>query len=1022
MNTTMVQQMWLVGIVDESINTFNVFSTLVAYASLLRKFDLFLISEDVPRDVDVLSEEQAKKCVDIVMSMADKMYEDASGLINEIESRNRRQYHYGFWLNSYIYDITQLPPEILRKYGLRGITADIDAVKAYWKLLNALTYGTTFNRDGLKKLHDIKVSYVKNVKEYEKYCGKPSLRDLLTLLFQVCKNDKNALKHKLLQYIPPPEVKSYDGYIITLFGTVCSHIEAMGVYFSQNASDFVRSELPAKEFEERWDYLVRSVPSFEEYIKELRDFLDKSRGRKTVQLSDTTVSQFFDKHGFTKTYKRNSISDDLVNAIQKLLETTGKWSGGGLCKLLEGISCCYRERSDKSLALPSCFKERLTWFACLVKDSRQQLAYYNIRKSCLLDSLSEKLKAEELHVYVTQVTNALIILPMVIWNIVLEFTSKNFDYGYYEGAIFSSEYSEDYLELFYKILIDLLRDVHHIARLTAPRNLWNNLTLQLPKYLQDKSQDTSTATHKKTIQSYDKNGQKVDERFELEFDTDNTDYALQAHGGSWRSVKDEQSPAYGDKNEAARSQMLEWFLYEGFSVKALNTSMTGFQIHDIMNALLQGNLGLQKLYGYVWKLIDKTLEQFLTAPKNFKERLDWLAKLDSGDSDDYNALDQMIDRLSSMGVEGDLTSAKAMNSLVDYAASLRRLLVEDTEDFGEYNGTFCYFTAVDSYFMVLCEFIDNLENDFKDVKKHIKGIHCTKDENIKDCTKFCNWIKERGFDKSSLASNTKGEALVKFLEKSDVENLNILKKFLGWIISTMEPGNVKDMMEWCYGLTTKKRYLNLKLKQNVIATVSQFVGNRHASEIGEVCDKFINAVPEMRELLQNFSRSASPFVNAIFDYRFEKKYFSIFNKILSAMYQHRYVTAFNPFDIRKADEGEALVERMAEYEVLQEPIGRLLLATDVIVSKETNVSEINEKLDNMLTSVFGITNGNENRKNALEGYVAMMQGIKVIRQPDESNLALTAAVTTAVGTGAVGAGVVYFKFNALYAFFGKLLA
>ncbi|GIX62086.1 sugar kinase [Babesia caballi] len=1012
-----------VGMHDSGADFSRSFHVVVECAVNMQSLRILPDAHNGSYKMDIETDESARRCFELLMSVCSTIYTQANTLLKYIESYNRSAAGFSFWSYS-VRSTSYIPRGILGEYGFSGDLSNPDMANTFCTLMRIFINGKGhwFSYGGMYALNELSKKYRQNSVEYERHCGTPTMRILLKHLCHVCKQDAGDLKNEILKHVPIDIYGDYKNHFDLIVNTINQRIASLEACASRRDSSTEWYKSPEIAFKDRWDYIVRAVPHFEDCIKELREVLTAdSSQQRTAMSSDDNVCQFLKKHGFCNTARDLKGGINNCKHILQGLLGDEEWPKCGLCKLVEGISYSFYERVMKSLVQPSCLNEGLLWFTCLVADSRQKLLFYNLRQSCLIESLTKLLRDAKLNLYVNKVTNILLILPIHTRYILTELTSQTIDYGYYEGAIFSSKYANEYVELFFKVLMDLLREVHHITRLTADGNLWNKLWLNPSEFATNKNMKKHTLTTKSHQGTKHNNKRIKNVGVELDFD-DHSAYGSEVEDVTWLSINPKNDQTYATSENAALSQMWDWFMYQGFSEESIKRTIPGTEIHTLMNGLLQGNFGLQELYGHMWVVIDNVLEKLLVVPGNFKERLDWLAKLDSGDSDDYNALNQMIDRLRGMGVKGAFKAAKAFNKLVGDAASLRRLLLEDPHDFGKYSDTFCSFTAVDRYFLVLCSFIVQLEKDFKDMKTHSTKSIFAKNQCISDCTQFCNWIEGKGFQKSSLSSVTKGEALMTFLEETALENLNILKKFVRWLISTVEPGNVKDIMEWWHQLTTQKKDLIKQLRSNINTTVSEFVGNAHATEIGVVFDNYVTAIPKMYEVIKKPFPQNSYFFNAIFDEQFEVTYTKICKKTLSAMYQHCYVAKSNPYDIRKAMKAGVGAEYEADFEVLQNPLARLPLANELTAFNDEETKKINEELNTIFESVFGITNGNENRKNALEGYVAMMQGKSLIRQPDESNMALTAAVTTAVGTGAVGAGVVYFKFNALYAFFGKLLA
>ncbi|GIX62083.1 bifunctional (p)ppGpp synthetase/guanosine-3',5'-bis(diphosphate) 3'-pyrophosphohydrolase [Babesia caballi] len=918
-----------------------------------------------------------------------------------------------------------LPHDILKEYGFLHVELSSSEADHFWRLLRALVHGTGnyFQKDhGLYILNNISIEFLKNTQEYQNYCSEPDTRTLLLRLYYLCNKECDALKTEILKNLPVDISCKWKQYFDSIVSTVKTHIATLQRYCKETEEAYPWHPLPRLNFEARWDYLVRAVPYFEEFIKDLRDFLSESKRKKEkAHALDSDVLNLLKKHRFHKVFSGvMGTLAEFPTIVENLLGDNEEWPKCGLCKLVERLSYTFYERAMKSLTRPSCLYERLMWFTCLWKDSHQQLAYYNIRQSALITTLTRELKEARLDSYVNEVINALLILPIMTSEVIKQLTRDNIDYGYYAQAIFSSKYSEEYMVLFFKVLIDLLRDVYHILMLTAPGNYWYRLPLEPPDFIKSLLHVNDRVTQKTALGTIYKTNEKKQIMFEWDAASNSPDYALQLQGTDW-SIVDPKSVTPGSKDrDVGRSQMWDWFIYQGFSQETLKTTITGIVVHKLMYELFQGVLGLQNLYANVRVVIRKTLEKFLTPPKTFKAQLDWLAKLDVGDISDYNALDELVNKVRGMATEDSENAAETLNSLVGYAGALRRLLLEDPDDFGVYKHTFCFYTAVDSYLFVLYDFIDQLETDMKEM--HTKTMTVKGAPKIlKEHNTLRSWLDNQGFKDSKLHLDTKVTELKSVVELCNIDTFKLLRKQLQYAISIIEPDNVQDMVAWCTQIKKEKYNFIGDLKRDLKNTVFKFVGSTQALEMKEVVDNFVTALPKISECITKTFRSRSPFANATFHKELYDYYRRIFFKILSAVYQH-WLNRHSYNSSVDICEVETMAEANADYHILQKPITKLEILRKMADTDVDKVIQINAELNTIFESVFGITNGNENRKNALEGYVAMMQGKSLIRQPDESNIALTAAVTTAVGTGAVGAGVVYFKFNALYAFFGKLLA
>ncbi|GIX62085.1 response regulator transcription factor [Babesia caballi] len=1031
LHMTMLQQMLLVGMFDYDDVLTSAFDNVVNLAVLIQNIPGLHQQSSPLYTMDIKSDEQAKKCFDIFMKILKRLYDNALSLIADVnKSSGYAVGYFGFlYGSSYFTHVTDELRESFSKYGFKGITNELKTMNLFWNLLQLLIYGN-WRFHGLDKLNKWHTSFVEHRKNYERHCSKPTLRDLLLHVKHVCHSYRTPFKTQMLKQLPV-DMWSQKKNIESILERLPSEILSLDNCISSTASDSTWYTYALVEFELNWDYLVRAVPYFEEYIRDLsylRQLVHTKWSNGIV--SDRAVSEFFNKHGFGQKHEDINFTqlitckDDIVQLIGQPLkhdDSDTNHKEGDLGVMVRILSFTYHERSMKSLAQPSCFKERLIWLVCLFKDSRSSLLFYNLHQSSLVDAFAKKLKKAHLNSYVDKVTTSLLMIPMRVWKVLQTVTNENIDYGYYQDAIFSSEYANEYITLFFEILLELLQEVHFILLYTAPNQGWNTLTL-VPRNV-NVEDSIKTNTQDRTKPKGEHHGSPKDAVATgiSDVEDDISDYGLDGEdGGIWRRKKYKKGEEPVIQHGAAESQMREWFLYQGFSAKTLNPTLTGHSIYILMVPLLLGNFGLKYVYGCLWALLDTTQEKFLVPPKKFKEKLDWLTKLDSSQQH-YNALNGMMERLVGMDTTDAKKAAEALHSVVYCASAARRYLLKDPDDFGNYNDVFCIYTAVDLYLTTLYDVLAGLEADRKALLSNIKTAGNSK-KYLKDNTQLRGWFVNNGFRDQELYLDGELSELKKLLESEWPGNLGILREQVQYVISIMEPENIKDMVEWCYQLKVKASVILQKLKGDLKNTVSDFVGSAHSVEVAKVCDRYVESLSEMRRRIYKSFSDKSPFSNAIFHKKLYDYYRTTFFKILSSMYQHCFPTRENLFGANNTNEFKAPDEFMAEYHVLQKPMGRLILANDVVISKVTDVSPFDAEVDKTLANVFRIPERDDNTKKALEGYIAMMQGIKVIRQPDESNLALTAAVTTAVGTGAVGAGVVYFKFNALYAFFGKLLA
>ncbi|GIX62082.1 tripartite tricarboxylate transporter family receptor [Babesia caballi] len=1028
--------MLLLGMLEQRSYFLNAFENVVTSARLIKELGILPDRYAEQYTVDITTSEKAKKCIDVLLSIVNQMYKKALELIGEVTTysgsvsgRVIEPTHL------YSLDITYIPFNILYKYSLRNFSNEEVKVGSFLKLLHQLIYGKV-EHHGLLKLTEWQTAYVKHTEQYDAYCSKPTLMTLLAHLKYLCMNHPESIKKKMVEELPVDMWKEKTN-IEQILTDLPSTIESLGTCALKNYSNTVWETYRFPKFEDAWDYLVRAVPYFEALIQELRIILHQWQQQSTSTYPySVTVAKFFNENGFGKrAFDLNfSRQQEWKNCLVKLIGDPSKYEddannskSGDLVKFADILSFTYHERSMKSLAQPSCFKERLIWLVCLFKDSRSSLLFYNLHQSNLIQTFVDKLENVYLKAYVNQLTNSLLILPMYVCDVIKKLTSENIDYGFYHDAIFSSKYADEYVILFYRIILELLREVHNLCMLSASGSFWYTMNLN-PDGVSVKEKD-KTKVENRPLPSGKTNGNpKYEVATDIPVFDDISDYGLQDDEGSiWKKSKLKNAADANMQKDALKYEMREWFLNQGFSAESLTKSVTGKEIYEAMKLLLVGKYSLQYIYGCLFVLLDTALEKFLDPPKKFKDKLNWLAKLNADDASVDNVLHYMVDRLKASGTQAAVDATKTLQSIVYCTSDVRRHLWNDPDDFGNYNDVICVYTAVDNYLMLLYDVLAELVSDMKALENPNNSSKHGKNGSTRSQSP-CTWCVENKFDHDSLSSDATISVLMKWYKVNWDLDVERLRTELRYLISIMEPKTIKDMMEWCNQIKLKARDLLDQISKDLEAAVSDFVGSKHAVVMGGVVGNFVSAVSWMSERINKDFPNKSPFKDAMFHKDLYHYYKKIMFKILCSIYEYYFPYKLYSFGVTNTSEVEAFAEKEAVYEILQKPVAWLILAKDLGKTDRDVIAALNKELNTKLKSVFGTMDEDDNRPEALKRYVAMMQGKPLIRPQDEEKVAVTnsfastAAVTTAVGTGAVGAGVVYFKFNALYAFFGKLLA
>ncbi|GIX62081.1 PAS domain S-box protein [Babesia caballi] len=1031
MMSVMLQQSLLSGMVDYDINIYLAFNNVVNVAVLMQRIPGLYKQPNPLYTMDVKSNEQVMTCFYTFVDILEGLYNKVMNFISVVTGKKPHKPGYiEVFFNSYYRSVSLISQNILTSNGFADISSNNEVVVIFFNCIQRLYYGHPYPY-GLVKLEEWRTKFVKCRAEFKKHCSKPTLRDIMTRLKYLSQYHAESLETKLSDQLPVHMWK-LKSKMRNLIKEVVTQIESMEacILLTSNSSAIDGHSFAG--FDEGWDYLVRAVPYFEDSIKELRFILLEPQHKWTWNelQNDSSISRYFNGQGFGKTKNDLNVTG-LMHCKEKIFKLIGNPTNpshdddniavGDLVKIFEIIALTFHERSMKSFAKPSCFKERLIWLYCLLRDSRHNMYYYNIHQSNLVTALTGNLIKAKLGAYVNQVITSLIIIPIRVSHVLETLTNKSIEYGFYQDAIFSPKYANEYAVISFEVLLELLREVHYIYALCSEKNFWHEMNLNTSEIVDRGMNNTNTSPF--TLNNGSRNN---DPQYELvdatpDFGVDASDYGLYADEGKlWNSKISKKDFKYrGEIKDGVKTQMVDWFLYQGFSAKNINTTLNGAKIHKLMEPLLLGYFGLQYACNFLWSLLDKTIDKFMVAPELFRAKMDWLAKLDSGDKN-HSALSVMLERLVGLNTQESKVAAEVLHYVVYCASAVRRYLLDDTDDFGEYNDVFCIYTAVDGYLKTLYDVLVKLEDDFNDLKSHI-----TSSTNKMTCGKgtptTCDWLDEKGFKGPNIFHHPQLSNLTDILNKDWSKDLKLLRKHLGYCISIMEPENLKDIVEWCHKLNESSNAILEKLKMHLKTTVRRFAGHAQSSEIRNACDSFLNVLPSIREIISKHFQKASHFENAIFIVDLLDYYKRIFLNILSAVYQHWFNRNMAHSGVSMC-EVEEISEDVSAYHVLQKPITELTLARDLSGFDENKIQQINNELHAIFETIFSDTNDNHNRKHAFDAYLAMIQGAPLEGPPDESNIALTAAVTTAVGTGAVGAGVVYFKFNALYAFFGKLLA